>query len=145
MYRRPNIILLVLLFVLTPHPAALADSFSISAPWARATPPGATTGAVYLTVENAGAADRLVGASSDAAERAEIHIHEHSAGMMRMKQVNGIDIGTGEAIAFEPGGRHIMLIGLIRPLVPEATLELVLRFASGTEVTVAVPIRDMRR
>lgn len=62
-----------------------------------------------------------------------------------MKQVSGIDIGAGEAIAFEPGDRHIMLIGLTRPLRPEATLELTLRFASGTEVTVAVPIRDMRR
>lgn len=142
---RPNIILLALLFVVAAYATALADPIQISTPWARATPPGATTGAVYLTLENSGTADRLLGVSSDAAERTEIHVHEHSAGMMRMKPVNGVDIGAGEAVAFEPGGRHIMLIGLTRPLMPDATLELILRFASGIEVTVTVPIRDMRR
>ena len=50
------------------------SSIAVQQPWARATPAGATTGAVYMTLNNkTGSADRLIGASSDAADKLQIH------------------------------------------------------------------------
>src|SRR5437764_6592950 len=57
--------------------------------WARATPPGAKIAAGYLVIRNAGGADRLLGASSPAAERVETHTTMRHGDISRMRQVKG--------------------------------------------------------
>lgn len=115
---------------------------TIGHPWARATAPSAVNGAAYLTVENAGeAADRLLGAASPIAETVELHESAFDAnGVMRMQRLDGIAIPAGGAVALEPGGYHIMMIGLHEPLVEGTRFPLVLTFEMEGEVPVEVVV-----
>ena len=119
-----------------------AGDIHVVHPWARATPPGAPTGAAYMTIANSGAvADRLVAVSSPAAQRAEVHQMTMEGDIMRMRHLaDGLEIAAGGEVALEPGGYHLMLIGLDAPLVEDTRVPLTLEFArAGTiEVELAV-------
>lgn len=134
------------LLVLSTGAALAADykvgDLTISDPWSRALPPNAPAGAAYFTVTNQGQAqDRLVGAASDVAGKAELHTHVKSGEMMRMQKVDAVDIpASGEAI-FAPGGNHVMLIGLKRPLKDGEQFPLTLEFEKAGKVQVEVPVR----
>jgi periplasmic copper chaperone A len=107
--------------------------------WARATPGGAQTAAAYVTVEST-AGDRLTGASTPAAQKAEIHEMTMDGNVMKMRPVEGIDLPAGQSVTLKPGGYHIMLTGLAKPLQEGQTFPLTLDFAkAGTrQVTVSV-------
>ena len=124
-----------------PSPVQRQGDLAIETPWARATPPNARTGAAYLTLTNHGSApDRLVSASSAAAERLELHAHVNDGGVMRMKQIDAITLSPGERVSLRPGGLHVMLIDLKGPLRENTRVPVVLRFATAGEVTVEVPV-----
>src|SRR2546423_988559 len=81
------------------------DSLRIDHPFARATPPGAKGGGVFVTVENTGArADRLLRVSTPVAGVAELHAMSVDGGVMRMRGVAGLDVGPGEKLQLKPGG-----------------------------------------
>ena len=118
-----------------------ADSLFIDHPWARAMPTTATTGATYLRIDNNGeVGDRLLEIETPAAEFAELHEHVHAEGLMKMQKAADLTIGAGESVTLEPGGYHIMLMNLKRPLVDGEKFPLTLRFeqAGSVEVEVAV-------
>ena len=119
--------------------AAAAD-VEITDPWARATPGAAVNGAVYLSLTNHGADTTIIATASPAAKAASLHGHEMDGDMMRMRALEYIALGEGEAVTFAPGGLHIMLMGLAAPLVEGETLALTLSFADGDTVNVSVPI-----
>lgn len=124
-----------------PPPATTQGDLEISGAWARATPPGARTGAAYLSLVNRGSApDRLVAANSPAAEKTELHAHINEGGVMRMKAVDTISVAPGERLSLRPGGLHVMLIDLKAPLREGSRLSLTLRFAGAGDVTVEVPV-----
>lgn len=120
------------------QPLEVADA------WARATPPGATTAAAYLTIINSGAADRLVGAASPAAREVQLHDHVLQGGMSRMVQLTDVVLSSGSTVRFAPGAKHVMLLDIVTPLVPGAMLELTLEFANAPPLTLAVPVLDAR-
>ena len=81
--------------------------------YARASPPGAINSAAFMTIHNDGAeAIKLVSASSSAADVVELHNHEHHMGVMRMRQVDAIDVAGHGTTELKPGGLHVMLLGL---------------------------------
>lgn len=124
-----------------PAPIQRHGDIGIETPWARATPPNARTGAAYLTLLNQGsAADRLVSASSAAAERVELHAHVNEGGVMRMKAIDAIALAPGERVSLRPGGLHVMLIDLKGPLRENTRIPVTLRFAAAGEVTVEIPV-----
>jgi copper(I)-binding protein len=115
---------------------AAADGLAVRQAWARATPPGATVAAVYLTLDNSGGgADRLLSVSTDVAERPEVHVTVHDGDVVRMRRTEPLDIGAGERVAFEPGGRHLMLMGLKAPLVQGSRITVTLRFEKAGPVS----------
>ncbi|HEY8520946.1 MAG TPA: copper chaperone PCu(A)C [Gammaproteobacteria bacterium] len=124
--------------------AAASQPLSVSNAWARATPPGATTAAAYLDIENAGAADSLVGVRSDAARAVEVHGTRHEHGMMRMERLEELPVPSGEVTRLEPGGRHLMFIDIARPFAPGETVTVTLQFANAGEIEVELPVRDAR-
>jgi copper(I)-binding protein len=131
-------------------PAALAQtgktsSIAVEQPWARATPAGARTGAVYMTLANkANTVDRLTGASSDVAAKVQIHEMAVVNGVMQMRQLaNGLAIPAGGSVMLKPGSYHVMLIGLKKPLTAGETLALTLDFAKAGNISVTVPVRAM--
>ncbi|MBX6327948.1 MAG: copper chaperone PCu(A)C [Pseudolabrys sp.] len=117
-------------------------SLKIGHPWARATPKGATVGAGYLTVTNTGSApDRLLGGSIEVADRTEIHVMRMENGVMTMRPLaGGIEIKPGETVTLEPGGYHLMFIGLKAPLKQDSRVKgtLVFEKAGTVEVEFAV-------
>ena len=126
--------------VLLAGPAA-ADGLAVTQAWARATPPGATVAAVYLTLDNsAGGADRLLSVSTDVAERPEVHATVHDGDVVRMRRTEPLDIGAGERIAFEPGGRHLMLMGLQAPLVQGSRIAITLEFEKAGRISVEADV-----
>jgi copper(I)-binding protein len=130
-----------------PISSAAAHEYKVGAitiahPWSRATPPGAATGAGYLGLTNQGAdADRLVEASSPVAAKVEVHQMSVEGGIMKMGAVEGgLEVPAGGSVALEPGGYHLMLTGLTRPLVEGERIPLKLVFdkAGPVEVELAV-------
>ena len=93
-------------------------SIEIVNPWSRATPKGATVAAGYATLRNNGATpDRLIGGSTEAGRRVEIHAMEMDQGVMRMRELkNGLEIKPGGTVELKPGSFHLMFVGLTRPL-----------------------------
>jgi len=120
--------------------AALAQPVpkpTVERAWARATPPGVNVGAAYLTIRNAGPrADQVIALRSPVSERAEIHETRISGDIMQMRQITEATVPAGGLLALEPGGTHVMLIGLRSPLLPGATVPLVLTFRHAGEVQV---------
>jgi copper(I)-binding protein len=120
---------------------ARAGDLAVVDAWARATPPGAGVAAAYLTIDNAGGeADRLLGASSDAAGRVEVHETRRDGELMRMRKAEPLDIPARERVVFGPGGLHVMLMELKEPLRQGDTLSLTLRFEHAGEVRVQASI-----
>lgn len=139
------------------------DDIYIIGPWARSTAaadihhhaegPGADhsqVSAVYMQIENPGSHPiRLIDARTNVAT-VELHETTMDGDLMRMNRIEGITIGTGETVALEPGGLHIMLLDLQRPLVEGEAIALTLIFemleddgssmGETVEVLIGVPI-----
>jgi len=137
--------LLVLSCLLAAGAVAAADysvgSLRIAHPYARPTPPGATTGAVYLRIDNNGTAnDRLVSASTPIAARAEIHDMKIDEGVMRMRSLSAVEIKPGETVALKSGGMHVMLTDLKQPLKSGSKfpMRVVFAQAGATQIEVSV-------
>jgi periplasmic copper chaperone A len=107
--------------------------------WARATPGGAQTAAVYATLQSP-AGDELTAASTPVAKEAQLHQMAMEGGVMKMRQIEQVDLPAGQPVTLKPGGYHIMLVGILHPLVEGQTFPMTLTFAkAGTrDVTVAV-------
>jgi periplasmic copper chaperone A len=120
-------------------------SITVEQPWARATPTGAKTGAAYMTLDNkSGTADRLTGASSDVADKLQIHEMKVENGVMQMREVpGGLPIPAGGSVVLKPGSYHVMLIGLKKPLTAGEKIPLTLTFEKAGNISVTVPVQAM--
>ncbi len=113
----------------------------VESAWARASAGRAANGAAYMTLRNTGASeDRLVAVSAEVARRAELHTHLMDNNVMKMRPVKDVAIAAGGSVTFQPGGHHVMLMGLEKRLVKGESLSLTLTFAKAGAVTVSVPI-----
>jgi len=135
----------VLALMLAP-PIAAHDfkrgTLSIAHPWTRQTAPGQANSGGFMTVSNTGKqADRLIGGSSPASARVEIHTMSMAGGVMRMRPLpNGLPIPAGGKLELKPGSHHIMLIGLKKPLKLGTMVPLTLRFEKAGTVTVQLKV-----
>jgi copper(I)-binding protein len=122
-----------------------AGSLDISAPWSRATPQGAAIAAGYLTIKNSGTtADRLVGGSSEAAAKFEVHEMSMDNGVMKMRPVQGgLEIKPGETVELKPQGLHIMFVGLKKPLKQGDHVKATLVFEKAGKVDVDFDVTGM--
>ncbi len=119
-------------------------ALTVESPWARASAGAAKAGAAYFRIVNAGPeADRLLAASSPVAGRVEMHTHLMDDGVMRMRRIDGVSVPGNEAAVFEPGGHHVMLMGLAGPLKQGGTFPLTLTFEKAGEITVSVKVRPI--
>lgn len=125
--------------------AASADSkgIDVSGAWTRPASAGGM-GVGYAKVTNSGAeSDVLLGASSDAAERVEIHETTINAdGVASMKPVGSVEIGAGKSIELKPGGMHMMLIGLKEAIKDGGKVEVKLNFKNAGAVAVELDAKS---
>ena len=109
--------------------------------WSREMPPVAPAAAAYFVVHNSGSEDdRLLGASTPVAGKAELHEHRHVGEVMRMQQVQAIDIPAGGEARLAPMGFHVMLFELARQAKDGEQFPLTLRFEKAGEVQIEVMV-----
>jgi copper(I)-binding protein len=139
---------LALCAALAPLAAAAADaaggSVRVVKAYARAMPPGATTAGAYMTIENRGPADRLVGASSPKAQAVEMHTMENNRGVMRMQAVWRIDISPRGNTVLVPGGRHLMIVNPTPPLQAGERFPVRLMFEKAGPVDVELEVQPFK-
>ncbi|MDB4213682.1 copper chaperone PCu(A)C [Octadecabacter sp.] len=107
----------------------------------------AMTGAAFMVIHNySDIDDRLIGVTSNAAARTEIHTHiEDDNGVMRMVHVeDGIGIPAGGEILMKRGANHVMFMGLSEPFVQDADVIITLMFETAGAVEVIVPVDQDR-
>ncbi|MTH96117.1 copper chaperone PCu(A)C [Roseibium sp. RKSG952] len=113
--------------------------------WTRATPPRAKAGGGFATITNSGSsADRLVGVSSPVTGRVEIHEMAVEDGIMKMRELeNGIEIPAGETVSLEPGGLHIMFMGLTEGFEEGTAIPVTLTFENAGDVDIELAVGKM--
>jgi len=115
----------------------------IQQPWSRPTVAAVPVGVVYVDLKNNGTKmERLLSASTQVAERVELHTSVMEGEMMRMRPINVVEIAPMSSAELKPGGMHMMLMGLRQPLVQGQTFALNLVFERAGAVTVNVLVRD---
>jgi periplasmic copper chaperone A len=121
------------------------SGIAITDPMARPSPLVGGTGAAFMTIRNGGGqADRLRSATSPAAPVVELHESVDDNGVMRMvPQPNGWELGPGGQLELKPGGKHIMLINLARPLKSGDIIEITLNFDRTGPIKVQIPVKEM--
>lgn len=126
---------------------ALADGIKVTDPYARAASPSAKAGAVFMMLSNeSGQDDRLIAARSDAAKRVEIHTHKDTGdGVMKMVEIEAVDLPAGATHHLMRGADHVMLMGLTGPLEQGAEIEVILVFEEAGEMTLTVPVDNERK
>jgi len=150
-----------IIFILGLTLTACGGKLSIEDPWTRpALIDG--NGAAYVVIENnTGSDEILLGALTEAAEVVELHdvvmkdvsemegegmpdSGEMAEGNMAMQMVKQefVQIHAGETVTFEPGGLHVMMIGMQDNLIQGDSIMLTLIFQNAGEVTIEVPVES---
>jgi copper(I)-binding protein len=117
------------------------NAISVRNAWANATPAGATVGAAYLELTVADQ-DTLLSATSEVADRIEMHASSEENGMMRMRPLPTVELQPGKPFAFAPGGAHFMLLGLRQPLVAGTRFPLTLQLQNAGALTLQVDVKE---
>ncbi|GAA5215871.1 copper chaperone PCu(A)C [Corallincola platygyrae] len=125
---------------------ANAAQINVVNPYVRALPPGVPTSAAFMEIENP--TDQplvLVGAQTDIAGKAELHNHVSEGGVMKMRQVDEIEIPAKGKVALKPGGYHIMLFNLTASPKVGDEIAVTLLFSDQTTKTVKAKVKDLRK
>lgn len=126
---KPTVWMFSIIAALAAQPA-WAAKVGVADAWARATMPGQKVSGAYMKL-TADADARLVGASSPAVPRVEMHEMKMDGDVMRMREVRAIDLPKGKTVSLEPGGYHIMLMNLAKPIAAGEAIPLTLTIESG--------------
>lgn len=125
--------------------ADAADSVSVGDPYVRAVPPGQPNSAAFMKLHNNSTARHsIISADSSVAKLVELHTHVKEGGMMKMRQVKKIDIPSRGETVLQPGGLHVMLIGLKSGLMPGDNVSITLVFEDGSKKVIQAPVRKMK-
>ncbi len=98
--------------------------------------------AYMIIMNNSDTANAIVGAATDVATTVELHTVEMDNGVMKMRPVEQIDVPANGQATLQPGGFHVMLLGIKQDLVEGDTVDLTLTFQNGEEITVAAPVGE---
>jgi len=117
-----------------------AGAITIGHPYARATAAGQPTGGGFMKFVNAGGNDKLLSVSAEVSKTVELHEMKMEGDVMRMRQVDGIELQAGKTVELKPGGYHVMFVGLKAPLKAGDKFPLKLKFEKAGDVTVEVNV-----
>ena len=105
-----------------------------------------TNSAAYMRLTDRGTEpDELISASSAVAEKVELHVFNVENGVYGMHRVDSIRVSPGAAATvLQPGGAHVMLEGLKRPLKEGETFPLSLTFKKAGKLNVEVQVEPQQ-
>ncbi|MDP2431902.1 MAG: copper chaperone PCu(A)C [Pseudomonadota bacterium] len=131
--------LLTLAIGMTLALPALADTVKVDNAWVRATAPGQQVAGGFMEL-TADTDMTLVGGASPVSKAFELHYMRMENGVMEMRQVKDIALPRGKTVSLEPGGLHVMFIGLKDQIKPgqKVPMALIVRGADGREQKLAV-------
>lgn len=121
-----------------------AATVTVEDAWARTSPMSAENGAIYA-IFTSETDDAILYADVDFSIAMSTEIHETTTaddGSMGMQMVESVPLAAGQPVAFEPGGYHIMLMGLVEPLVAGSVISVTLTLESGNLVTFDAEVRE---
>jgi len=119
---------------------AKVGAIKIENAYVRATAPGQPAAGAFMKIDNSGAADQLLSASSPAAGEVQLHQMSMEGNVMKMGQVKDIAVPANGSVDLKPGGYHIMLMNIKAPLKAGETVPVKLKFAKAGEVEVKLPV-----
>ena len=119
---------------------AKVGAIKIENAYVRATAPGQPAAGAFMKIDNSGAADQLLSASSPAAGEVQLHQMLMEGNVMKMGQVKDIAVPANGSVDLKPGGYHIMLMNIKAPLKAGETVPVKLKFAKAGEVEVKLPV-----
>jgi len=118
-----------------------AHDIQISDAYIRVPPKSAAAGAGFLTITNSDDhGDKLIGAEANISQVVELHTHVHEGDVMRMRKVDSVAVPAGAQARLQPGGDHIMFIGLTKQLSEGDVVPVTLIFSHKGKVTVNMPV-----
>ncbi len=123
--------------------ADMAQQIEIVQPHVRAAILQQRNSAAFMTLKNNGSTAELVNAHSPVAKIVELHTHINDNGVMRMRRVPKITVPDHGEVKLQPGGYHVMLLGLKRNLRPGDEVDIKLDFADGSSRQLKVPVQKM--
>ena len=139
-----NRLICCFVFCCTTTHFATADGLFAEDVYIRAAPPGQQTTVGYLSLTNHSDRDcTITGGSSSIASKLEIHEHQHSDGMMKMRPVRSLTLPAGETQVFRPGGFHLMLFGVDRQLTPGESHSISLTSEDCGSVAMVAEVRSL--
>lgn len=124
-----NVLVSALLLSVASLPTWAAN-ISVTDAWARATMPGQPVSGAYMQIQSDADA-RLLSVSSTAVPRVEVHEMKMDGDVMRMREVKAIDLPKGKTVSLAPGGFHLMLMNLKKPIAAGDVIPLTLVVESG--------------
>ena len=95
--------------------SSLAQQATVSKAWVRGAVAGQNATGAFMEI-TASADSTLIGVASPVAKSVEIHEMTIDGGVMKMRAVKSVPLPAGKPVEFKPGGYHVMLIGLVKPL-----------------------------
>lgn len=106
--------------------------------------PGQEATAGYLRIHNSGNQDALlVDFESPAAAMVQLHETNMNNGMMSMNRVESITVPAGGDLLMQPGGLHLMIMGVDKAAFAGESIELKLQFEDGTVLDAQLPVQSM--
>jgi len=121
-----------------------AQGVEVSGIYVREVPPNMPNSAAFMELKNL--TDKpiaLISAASGAANTVELHEHVNVDGMMQMRQIPKIDIPANGTTSLQPGGLHVMLIGLTQKLKAGENVSITLNFSDGESITLDAPVKQV--
>ncbi len=125
---------------LTMAQGSKAAPVEIGHPYARSTAAGQAMSSAYLSLKNSGKVDKLLSVSTPVAAAVEMHSMSMDGNVMRMRQIDAIELPAGQVVELKPGGLHLMLMGLKQPLATGSQFEMTLVFEQAGPVKVQVEV-----
>jgi copper(I)-binding protein len=120
---------------------ATLGGLEVSDAWARASIGPGLVGVAYFTLRNEGAAPaELLAVTTPAASEAKLHTTKMEDGVMKMRPLKDLTVAPGETLQLAPGGNHVMLMGLVKPLEEGDSFPLTLDFGEAGTLKVWVAV-----
>ncbi len=119
---------------------AWAHTVAVSGAWVRGTVAGQTATGAFLELKASEAAV-LLGVASPVAKVIEVHEMVMEKDVMRMRAIPKLDLPAGKTVELKPGGYHIMLMGLVKPLKKGDTVPLTLKIEGRDKKPITVEVK----
>ena len=111
--------------------------------WMRPVQQGENSAVYFVLHNHSSEADELIGISSDAAAAVEMHESQMSGDVMQMHPIQSIALEPDAEVTFEPGGFHVMLVGMEKELKVGDQIEIILHFQNSADLPLLVPVSEM--